>query len=105
VRPWRARIHIRTFGVLSILAYLAAINLWAFAAFVWDKRCAVRGRSRVPERTLLTLAALGGAPGAVAAQQLVRHKTRKQPFVAWLGLILLAQSAAAIGFAVWRSRT
>ena len=39
-----------------------------------------RGERRTPERTLIWLALLDGAPAAWAAQQLLRHKTRKAPF-------------------------
>ncbi|MDP3852607.1 DUF1294 domain-containing protein [Phenylobacterium sp.] len=78
-----------------ILLYLVLINLTAFAAMGWDKSCAERGVQRIPERTLLTLAVLGGAPGAIAAQHAFRHKTRKQPFEMWLYGILAVQVAAA----------
>ncbi|WP_309644273.1 DUF1294 domain-containing protein [Phenylobacterium sp.] len=67
-----------------ILLYLAVINVAAFAAMGWDKSSARRGVERISERTLLTLAAAGGSLGAVAAQQLFRHKTRKQPFATGL---------------------
>ncbi len=78
-----------------ILPYLAIVNLAAFAAMGWDKARAERGERRIPERTLLTLAALGGSLGAVAAQQAFRHKTRKQPFGGILLVILAVQAVAA----------
>ncbi len=59
---------------------LIAMNFMAFAAFVWDKSCAERGRWRIRESTLLQLALFGGSIGAFTAQRLVRHKTRKEPF-------------------------
>lgn len=74
-----------------LFAYLALVNLAAFAAMGWDKARARRGDARIPERTLLILAAAGGSLGAVAAQQLFRHKTRKQPFGAWLWVIFILQ--------------
>ena len=86
------------------LAYFAAVNLAAFAAFGWDKRCAMAGARRIPEKTLLSLAAAGGGLGAVLAQRAFRHKTRKQPFAAWLGLILTLHAFALLAVAVliWR---
>ena len=78
------------------LAYLAAVNLAAFAAFGWDKRCAMAGARRIPEKTLLSLAAAGGGLGAVLAQQLFRHKTRKQPFANLLVAIFAAQAILAL---------
>ena len=84
---------------------LAALNLATFLVFGWDKLAATNGRSRVPERILLTLAALGGSPGALLARPVFRHKTRKQPFSAWLVLIVFVQAAAIIaGLAVWWPR-
>ena len=71
--------------------YLALINAATFAAFAADKRRAIEGLRRIPERRLLTLAAIGGGLGAVAAQRMLRHKTRKQPFRSLLWLVLAVQ--------------
>lgn len=85
--------------------YLGVLNLLTFAIFGFDKAAAADKRSRVPERALLTLAALGGAPGALLARPVFRHKTRKQPFSAWLTLIVFVQTAVLIaGAAVWWTR-
>ena len=81
------------------LGYLLAINLAAYWVFADDKRRARTGGRRTPERVLLQLAALGGTPGAIAAQQILRHKTRKQPFATWLWGIAGVQ-AALLAFAV-----
>lgn len=79
-----------------VVAYLAVVNFLTFILFSQDKRAAIAGRRRIPERTLLGLAAVGGSLGAVAAQQMLRHKTRKQPFRTLLYLILAAQIVAAL---------
>ena len=77
----------------AIVLYAVAINAVTFAAFAWNKRAAERRAWRVPERRLLVLAALGGSPGALAGQQLLRHKTRKAPFRTWLWMVAGAQLA------------
>jgi uncharacterized membrane protein YsdA (DUF1294 family) len=81
-------------------AYLLLIGLATFGAFAFDKARAARGGRRLRERTLLTLAALGGTPGALLGQALLRHKTRKQPFVTWLWFIMFSQVFAAA--VAWR---
>lgn len=45
-----------------------------------DKKAAVAGGRRVPEQTLLLLGLIGGWPGAIIAQQVLRHKTQKRSF-------------------------
>jgi len=83
--------------------YLLAINALAFGAFWLDKRAAELGRRRTRESTLLLLAVIGGTSGAIAGQQILRHKTRKEPFRTRLWLIAGAQAVllavAAIQFA------
>lgn len=78
----------------ALVAYLAAVNLAAFAAFALDKHRARTGGWRIPERRLLGLAAAGGGAGAAVAQRLLRHKTSKEPFASQLRLILAVQAVA-----------
>jgi uncharacterized membrane protein YsdA (DUF1294 family) len=59
------------YGVMSVIA---------FTVYGFDKSAARRGGQRVSEQTLLTLGLVGGWPGALVAQQLFRHKTRKRSF-------------------------
>ena len=68
-------------GLMSVVTY---------AVYALDKSAARRGRPRVPERKLHLLALLGGWPGALIAQQRLRHKTRKTTFqiVFWLTVLL-----------------
>lgn len=66
--------------LLSIAAYVLAINALEFLAFAWDKHCARKGMWRISESTLLLLALIGGSLGAIAGQRVLRHKTRKEPF-------------------------
>ena len=82
---------------LLVIAAYGVVNLAAYAAFGWDKSCAIQGRRRVPESNLLALALFGGALGALIGQQRFRHKTRKQPFRAILiGMALLNVLVAVV---------
>jgi uncharacterized membrane protein YsdA (DUF1294 family) len=55
-------------------------SLVTFGAYGIDKSAARRGAGRISEQTLLLLGLVGGWPGALVAQQLFRHKTRKRSF-------------------------
>ncbi|MBC7760870.1 MAG: DUF1294 domain-containing protein [Candidatus Saccharibacteria bacterium] len=59
--------------------YLAA-SLICFALYAIDKRRAMVAGWRISERTLLFWGFIGGWPGAIVAQQVLRHKTRKKSF-------------------------
>ena len=63
-----------------ILIAALVMSAWAFLAFGWDKRQARKGGSRISEKTLLLLTALGGAPGSLLGMKLFRHKTVKRSF-------------------------
>lgn len=71
------------------VAYLI-LSLVTFFAYAQDKSAATSGRRRTPEQTLHFLSLLGGWPGALVAQQWLRHKTRKAGFVPmfWLTVLL-----------------
>lgn len=80
--------------LVAILCWLVFINAWTALRFWQDKRRAIAGVRRIPEADLLTLAFVGGSPGAFAARHLFRHKTRKQPFSTYLMVIAAAQTGA-----------
>ncbi|TPW75682.1 DUF1294 domain-containing protein [Schumannella soli] len=69
--------------------YIAA-SIGCFVIYAVDKISAVRGRWRVRESTLILLGLVGGWPGAVIAQQLFRHKTRKAAFrtMFWVSVVI-----------------
>lgn len=91
-------------GQLEVAAYFAAVNALAFAAFAWDKRCARLGSWRVRERTLIWLALVGGSLGAFAGQQIMRHKTSKQPFRTQLSAVIGLQTIVIAGLTLLYAR-
>ena len=62
-----------------LLAY-AGMSLLTFVAYGFDKAAAQAGDRRTPESTLQAMALFGGWPGALLAQRLLRHKSRKTSF-------------------------
>lgn len=82
--------------LLGAGAVLLVLNLVTVLVFAHDKRAARRGARRVPERTLHTLELLGGWPGSLVAQRLLRHKTAKASYrrafraIVGLHVVLLA---------------
>jgi uncharacterized membrane protein YsdA (DUF1294 family)/cold shock CspA family protein len=59
--------------------YLLA-SIVAFFAYAADKSAAASGKWRTSEDMLLFLGLAGGWPGAIVAQQILRHKSIKKPF-------------------------
>lgn len=68
-----------------------------FLAYANDKAAAVKGGWRIPEASLLALGVVGGWPGAILAQQWLRHKTIKTSFqrVFWTSVVV-----NVVGFAL-----
>ena len=69
-------------GKLSLLVldlYLA-VSIITFAVYALDKSASKSDRWRTRERTLHLFGLLGGWPGALIAQRLLRHKSKKQSF-------------------------
>jgi|TARA_A100001391_G_C4896282_1_gene232357 uncharacterized membrane protein YsdA (DUF1294 family) len=71
------------------LVYLV-MSVITFIAYAIDKSAAENGRWRTQENTLHLLALVGGWPGAILGQMLLRHKSKKKAFrqVFWLTIIL-----------------
>ncbi len=65
-----------------VLVLYPAMSVATFFLYLLDKRAALEGTWRVRETTLLLAGMLGGWPGAVVAQQVLRHKNRKWEFQA-----------------------
>ena len=73
---------------LPLLAYGVA-SLLAFGLYRYDKQQAKAGQWRTPEKILHGVELLGGWPGALVAQQMFRHKTRKLSYQLLFWLIVV----------------
>ena len=83
---------------MMLIYYLLAVNVLTFIVYGVDKWKAWRGHWRVPEATLMGLAALGGSVGAWLAMQLFRHKTQKKKFRYGVPALFVLQVAAVVLF-------
>ena len=81
-------------------AYLTT-SLTCFVAYAIDKSAARANSWRTPESTLLILGLVGGWPGALLAQQWLRHKTSKQPFQRKFQLTV-ALNLGSFAWLAWR---
>ncbi|MFZ5493406.1 MAG: DUF1294 domain-containing protein [Pseudomonadota bacterium] len=105
--------------------FYVGVSVWTFLMYAFDKAAAQRGAWRTPESThgpqlarvlvqgarrgawrtpestLHLLGLAGGWPGALLAQQLLRHKSSKPSFVAMFWVTVIANIAA---FMVWHAR-
>lgn len=79
-----------------VLLYLIIVNAAAFLLMLADKLKAKRGAWRIPEATLMGIAAIGGSIGALAGMYLFRHKTKHIKFTLGIPVILIGQIALVI---------
>lgn len=87
--------------MIKIFAYyIIAINVITFIIYGIDKQKAKKAKWRIPEATLLLLAAIGGSIGAWTGMKIWHHKTMHNKFRYGVPVILLLQVALIIYFSV-----
>lgn len=79
-----------------LMAYLVLINACGFLLMLADKQKARKNRWRIPERTLMAVAALGGSLGSLTGMYLFRHKTKHPKFTVGVPLLLLLHAGLGI---------
>ncbi|NOI90967.1 DUF1294 domain-containing protein [Vibrio splendidus] len=74
----------------ALLVWYVVIGAVTFVVYAKDKRAAINGNWRVPEKTLHIFSVAGGWLGALIAQDKLRHKTQKRPFRAiyWFTVVI-----------------
>lgn len=66
---------------LPVLGAYGCLSALTFVVYRFDKSAAEYNDWRTPESRLHLLGVLGGWPGALIAQRILRHKSRKQSFL------------------------
>ena len=82
-----------------LAVYLILSNARGLVLMRIDKKKALHHQWRIPEATLMTVAALGGSVGSLAGMYLFRHKTRHPKF--YLGIPALLVLQLAVGILLW----
>ncbi|MCR4966003.1 MAG: DUF1294 domain-containing protein [Bacteroidales bacterium] len=92
--------------IQAIIIYLLAISVVTFFVFGIDKLKAKHNSWRVPERVLLSLAALGGSIGAWLGMSVWHHKTQHDKFKYGVPAILVIQITIVVVVVLYmRGRT
>lgn len=86
--------------IIYFVIYLIVINLIGLFIMYLDKKKAMYGRWRIPEKSLIIIALLGGSIGCMVGMKLFRHKTQKIKFVLGYPTILIAELILIIYFLV-----
>jgi uncharacterized membrane protein YsdA (DUF1294 family)/cold shock CspA family protein len=80
-----------------IVLWVISFSIATYGVYAYDKSQAQSQGLRVPEIVLHLLEALGGTPGAFAAQRILHHKNKKREYQVVFWLIVAAQA----GFLIW----
>ena len=84
-----------------VYAYLIIINAAGFLFMLIDKRKAQKDLWRIPERTLMAVAVIGGSIGTLLGMNLFRHKTKHEKFRIGIPIILSVQILLAVLLYIW----
>lgn len=79
-----------------LLLYLLIINAAGFVLMLADKYKAKKNLWRIPEATLMGVAALGSSVGSLLGMYTVRHKTKHPKFTIGIPVILALQIVLAV---------
>lgn len=74
---------------LLLIVYFLSVSFYSAALTCTDKRLAVKGGRRIPEKKLFGAALLGGGAAMYITMRIIRHKTLHKRFMIGLPLIIL----------------
>jgi uncharacterized membrane protein YsdA (DUF1294 family) len=87
---------------MALLIAYGAMSFITFILYGLDKYAAIKGGGRIAENRLHLCALLGGWPGALLAQAMFRHKTRKRSFQIQFWLVSLLNGGLLAALLVLR---
>ncbi len=88
------------FILYFLLFYLVIINLISMIVTISDKSRSKKNKWRVKEKTLFTLAILGGSVSMYITMRIIRHKTKHLSFMIGIPAIIVLQLILA--YFIWR---
>ena len=88
------------FILCFLLFYLVVINLISIIVTISDKSRSKKNKWRVKEKTLFTLAILGGSVSMYITMRIIRHKTKHLSFMLGIPAIIVLQLILA--YFIWR---
>lgn len=74
-----------------IIFYLVVINLISIIVTISDKSRSKKNKWRIKEKTLFTLAFLGGSISMYITMRIIRHKTKHLSFMLGIPAIIVLQ--------------
>lgn len=67
-------------SIIGLIIWLAVFNIAGMLMMMQDKKSARRHMRRIPEKRLMWVGCLGGAPLMLATMYLIHHKTHRKKF-------------------------
>ena len=86
------------YTIQKMIINFIVINIIGFFIMWLDKRKAIKGSWRIPEKTLFIITALGGGIGTIAGMYTFRHKTQKIQFVIGFPFITILEIVTIVYF-------
>ena len=87
---------------ILLFVYLLGMNAAAYILMAVDKTNAIRKARRIPEITLLLIAALGGSLGEWLGMAGLHHKTKHKKFLILVPLFLFVHIALGVWLLFFR---
>ena len=86
-------------SIIGLIAWLVIFNLTGMVMLMNDKKRARRHARRIPEKRLMLMGWLGGAPLMLVTMYLIHHKTHRKKFT--IGLPIAIVVIAAVLLYMW----